>query len=72
MGWLEAKVALVTGGGRGIGAAIAQKLASLGGNIIVCGRTLARLQHLNALIAVEGGDARTVAADYLAAEGFLK
>jgi osmoprotectant transport system substrate-binding protein len=34
--------------------------------------TLARLQHLNALIAVEGSDARSVAADYLAAEGFSK
>ena len=39
------KIALVTGGGRGIGAAIALKLAGLGAITIVCGRTLARLQH---------------------------
>ena len=41
---LNGKIALVTGGGRGIGAAIALKLASLGATTIVCGRTLARLQ----------------------------
>jgi osmoprotectant transport system substrate-binding protein len=34
--------------------------------------TLARLQKLNAEIAVEGRDARAVAKDYLAAQGFLK
>ncbi len=34
--------------------------------------TLARLQKLNAEIAVEGSDARAVAKDYLAAQGFLK
>lgn len=34
--------------------------------------TLARLQQLNARIAVEGEDAAAVAADYLRANGFLK
>jgi osmoprotectant transport system substrate-binding protein len=34
--------------------------------------TLERLQHLNAKIAVDGEDARTVAADYLAAHGLAK
>ncbi len=34
--------------------------------------TLARLQKLNAAIAVEGRDARAVARDYLAAQGLLK
>jgi NAD(P)-dependent dehydrogenase (short-subunit alcohol dehydrogenase family) len=42
---LNGKIALVTGGGRGIGAAIAFQLASLGATTIACGRTLARLQH---------------------------
>ena len=38
---LNGKIALVTGGGRGIGAAIALRLARFGATTIVCGRTLA-------------------------------
>jgi len=36
---LEGKLALVTGGGRGIGAAIARALAGAGARVMVCGRT---------------------------------
>src|SRR3954471_15768348 len=38
-GILAGKLALVTGGGRGIGAAIARALAGAGARVIVCGRT---------------------------------
>ena len=38
-GILAGRLALVTGGGRGIGAAIARELAGAGARVIVCGRT---------------------------------
>jgi 3-hydroxybutyrate dehydrogenase len=38
-GILAGKLALVTGGGRGIGAAIARVLAGAGARVVVCGRT---------------------------------
>jgi NAD(P)-dependent dehydrogenase (short-subunit alcohol dehydrogenase family) len=40
---LAGKLALVTGGGRGIGAACARSLAAAGAKVIVCGRTQADL-----------------------------
>lgn len=42
---LSGKVALVTGGGRGIGAAIARTLASMGATIVICGRRKAPLEQ---------------------------
>lgn len=42
---LSGKIALITGGGRGIGAAIARKLAGMGATTIICGRNRAPLDH---------------------------
>lgn len=41
---LSGQVAVVTGSGRGIGAAIARKLASLGARVVLCGRTMKPLE----------------------------
>lgn len=45
-GILAGKLALVTGGGRGIGAAIARALAGLGARVVVCGRSKADLDAI--------------------------
>ena len=60
---LHDKVALVTGAGRGIGAAIASKLGELGATVIVCGRTKARLDHTASQIANSGGKSKALACD---------
>jgi len=60
---LNGRTALVTGGGRGIGAAIALKLAGLGATTIVCGRTLARLQHTAGQVRSAGGQGEAIACD---------
>lgn len=49
---LTGKVAVVTGGGRGIGRAIARGLAAHGATVVVCGRTAATL---DAVAAETGG-----------------
>jgi 3-oxoacyl-[acyl-carrier protein] reductase len=44
-GTLSGRIAVVTGGGRGIGAAIAAGLAELGATTIICGRTASQLEE---------------------------
>jgi len=60
---LSGQVAVVTGAGRGIGAAIARKLAVLGGSVVLCGRSLTTLQTTASEIAVCGGQAKVMECD---------
>ncbi|MGV1007118.1 MAG: SDR family oxidoreductase [Dermatophilaceae bacterium] len=53
-------VAVVTGGGSGIGAATARRLAQDGYDVVVCGRRLERLQHVAGEL---GGSARALVMD---------
>ena len=54
---LSGQTAVVTGAGRGIGAAVAKKLASLGANVVLCGRTESHLQSTASAISGAGGKA---------------
>jgi 3-oxoacyl-[acyl-carrier protein] reductase len=60
---LSGQVAVVTGAGRGIGAAIARKLAVLGGSVVLCGRTLKPLQTTASEIATDGGQPKVMQCD---------
>jgi NAD(P)-dependent dehydrogenase (short-subunit alcohol dehydrogenase family) len=60
---LEGQVAVITGAGRGIGAAIARKLSGLGAIAVLCGRTLADLESTARAITKAGGKAEAVSCD---------
>jgi len=62
-GLLEGQSAFVTGGGSGIGAGIAKRLASQGARVALLGRTVEKLEAVAAEIRAGGGDARVFAAD---------
>lgn len=56
-GKLKGKVAVITGGGSGIGRAIAELYASEGANVIICGRTEKKLADTVEAIKNAGGSA---------------
>jgi 3-oxoacyl-[acyl-carrier protein] reductase len=60
---LAGKTAVVTGGGRGIGAAIAHRLAAMGAACVITGRNLQTLEKTAATISKQGGQCEAVQAD---------
>src|SRR5690349_10982818 len=60
---LDGQVAVVTGGGRGIGEAMARALAGAGAAVVVAARRKAEVEAVAASINADGGQALGVAAD---------
>ena len=62
-GLFAGQVAIVTGGGSGIGRCTAHELASLGAKVALIGRKVEKLEKVMAEIAAAGGEARGYACD---------
>lgn len=65
---LVGQVAIITGAGRGIGAAIASLLARLGATAVLCGRTRTALESTAKAIAQAGGKAQVMTCDVTSIE----
>lgn len=63
---LDGQTILITGGGSGLGLAMAKKFASLGSNIAICGRTEQKLQ--NAIEEISEAGNKKVGAKYYVAD----
>ena len=62
-GHLDGRVTIVTGGGRGLGAALARGLAAAGARVVLAGRQLAHCREVADKIRGEGGQASAIGAD---------
>ncbi len=66
---MEKRVAIVTGGSRGIGAAIVRRLALDGLHVVAVARNLDKLEQIVAEVTTAGGTAEAVACDIADAKG---
>ncbi len=62
-GCLQGKVAFITGGGSGIGAATAERFAQEGARVVICGRRMEPLDEVVSRIRAGGGDAAAMQVD---------
>src|SRR5258706_16340201 len=62
-GRLSGKVALITGASRGIGAAVAERLAREGAHLVLTGRTVGGLEEVDDRVRALGGSATLVPFD---------
>jgi NAD(P)-dependent dehydrogenase (short-subunit alcohol dehydrogenase family) len=60
---LEGQVAVITGGGQGIGREIGLVLAAAGATVVLTGRTVATLEEATSAVTAAGGTCRAIAAD---------
>ena len=68
MNRLEGKVAIVTGGNSGVGAATALKFAAEGAKVVITARRVAPLEEVAAKIREAGGEVLAIASDISKAE----
>jgi 3-oxoacyl-[acyl-carrier protein] reductase len=62
---LAGQIAVITGAGRGIGAAIARRLAAMGAVAVLCGRKRASLDSTAAAISASGGQSHVLECDVM-------
>jgi NAD(P)-dependent dehydrogenase (short-subunit alcohol dehydrogenase family) len=63
VGRLAGKIALITGGSRGIGAAVAERFAREGSHVVLAARTVGGLEEVDDKIRAQGGSATLVPLD---------
>ena len=63
---LQGKIAVITGASGGIGSAIAKKFASLGLNLVLCGRSREKLEAVADVCRAAGSEVLTVTGDVTA------
>lgn len=68
MGRLEGKVAIITGGNSGVGAATAELFAKEGAKVVITARRLPQLEEVAEKIRANGGEVLVVQADVSKAE----